>query len=126
MAGVAYRVDHGDEAAQGVPVDDRPADTERVAEVADSVGTRLEAPARRVAPLGTAMTGQVQVNDLRYFRQPCEVGLEVGVVEAPGPAVQQHDGGPLSHLRAVGHERQALDVEPEPLPVHVDLHAPPF
>ena len=105
MAGVAYRVDHGDEAAQGVPVDDRPADTERVAEVADTVGTRLEAPARRVAPLGTAMTGQVQVNDLRYVREPCEVRLEVGVVEAPGPAVQQHDGGPLSHLGAVGHKR---------------------
>ena len=72
------------------------------------------------------MTGQVQVNDLRYVREPCEVRLEVGVVEAPGPAVQQHDGGPLAHLGAVGHEREALDVEPEPLPVHVDLHAAPF
>ena len=69
------------------------------------------------------MTGQVQVNDLRYLRQLCEVRLEVGVVETPGPAVQHHDGGPLSHLGAFGHKRQALDVEPEPLPVHVHLHA---
>ena len=68
MAGVTYRVDLGDEAAQGVSVDDRPADTERVAEVADTVGTRLEAPALRIAPVGTAVTGQVQVNDLRYPR----------------------------------------------------------
>ena len=72
------------------------------------------------------MTGQVQVDDLRHVREPREVGLEVGVVEAPGPAVQQHDGGPLAHLRAVGHEREALDVEPQSLPVHVNLHAAPF
>ena len=125
MKGVADRVDH-DEAAQRVPVENRPGDTERVAEVVDTVGARLEAPARRVAPFGTAMTGQVQINDLRYVREPCEVRLEIGVIKAPGPAVQQQDGGSLAHVWAVGHERETFDIEPELLPVQVDLHAALF
>jgi len=39
--------------------------------------------------------------------------VPVVVVETPGPAMQQHDGGPLAHRRAVGHERGAVDVKPK-------------
>src|SRR5512132_4000872 len=58
---------------------------EGVAEPGDVVGRAGEAPARRVAPGRAAMAGQVQVDDLGDLGQPGEVGLEVGVVEAPGP-----------------------------------------
>jgi hypothetical protein len=68
------------------------------------------------------MSGQVQVDDLRHLGKAREVGLEVRVVEAPRAAVQEDDGRALAHLRAVRHERGALDVEPEPLPVRFDLH----
>ena len=44
----------------------------------------------------------------------------------PRPAVQQHDGGPLAHLGAVGHECGAFDVEPQTCPFHVDVHATPL
>jgi hypothetical protein len=93
MAGMAGTVDHGDITVQGVPVDDGPSDTEGVTKRTDIVAIHLEAPCRRVAPLRPAVSAQVQVDHLRCLRQPAEVGLEVGVVVAPGPAVQEHDGG---------------------------------
>ena len=125
MAGVARRIEHGDEAAEGVSVHDRPVNGERVAEGADVVCARLEAPRTGVAPLGAAVAAQVQVDHLRRLRKPSEVRLEVRVVEASRPAVQQDDGGPLAHRGAVGHERGAFDVEPEACSVHLDVHATP-
>ena len=68
------------------------------------------------------MPAQIEIDHLRHLREPREVGLEVRVVEAPGPAVQQHDGGPLAHSIAVGHERSTLDVEPQALVADLDLH----
>jgi hypothetical protein len=71
------------------------------------------------------VAAQVQVDHLRRLRKPSEVRLEVRVVEASRPAVQQDDGRPLAHRWAVGHERGAVDVEPEPCSVHLDVHAAP-
>jgi hypothetical protein len=56
VAGVARRVEHCDEAAHRVAVDDRPGDAEGVAERTDIVGTQLEAPGCRIAPFGAAMS----------------------------------------------------------------------
>ena len=123
VTGVARRVDHRDEAAKGVSVDDRPNDPEGVAERTDVVGAHLEPPGRRVAPLGPPMSAQIQVDHLGRLREPSEFGLEVGVVETPGTAMQQHDGGPLAHHGAVGHERRAVDVKPQACPAHLDVHA---
>jgi hypothetical protein len=124
VAGVTRGVEHRHEAAEGVPVHDRARDPDCVTEVSDCVGTELEAPRRRVAPVGTPVSGQVEVDDLRDFREPGEGGLEVGVVEAPGPAVQEHDGGPLAHLRALSDEGGAIDIEPESGPIYRDTHRP--
>jgi hypothetical protein len=60
---------------------------------------------------------------LGFLGQPREVRLEIGVVVSAGTAVQQHDGGPLAHLRAVRHERRPVDVEPQSRPVHLHVHA---
>jgi hypothetical protein len=76
MARVARRVEHGDEAAQGVSIHDRPRDAKGVAEVADAVSTKLKAPARRIDPLGATMPGQVEIDDLRGGREPRESGLK--------------------------------------------------
>ena len=92
MPGVPRRVEHRHEAAERVPVDDRSDDAERVAEGADVVGARLEAPVPRVAPVGTAVAAQIEVHDLCRLREPVEVGLEVRVVEAPRAAVEEHHG----------------------------------
>jgi hypothetical protein len=104
-----------------VPVDDRLADAEGVAKVADGVAAELEAPARRIAPLGAAVSRQIEIDDLRHLRESGEVGREVRVIEAPGPTVQQHDGGSLAHRRPLGHERGAVDVEPQAAPIDLDL-----
>jgi hypothetical protein len=72
------------------------------------------------------VSAQVQVDNLRLSRQAGKVGLEVGVVVALGPAVQQHHGGPLRHLRAAGHGRGTVNIEPQPGPVHLDVHATLF
>jgi hypothetical protein len=93
-----------------------------VAKAADGVAAELEAPARRIAPLGAAVSRQIEIDDLRHLRESGEVGLEVGVVEASGPAVQQHDGRPVAHRRAFGHESGPLDVEPQAAPIDLDLH----
>jgi hypothetical protein len=66
---------------------------------------------------------QIEIDDLRHLREPREVWLEAGVVEAPRPTVEQHDGGPLEHPIAVGHEHRTVDVEPQAGVPHRDLHA---
>jgi hypothetical protein len=109
-------------AAQRVAIHDGFGNAEGIAEVADGVSARLEAPARRVAPVGTAVAGEVQVDDLSHLGEPREVGLEVGVVEASRAAVQEDDGRPLAHRRPVGHERGTVDVEPQALSIDLDVH----
>jgi hypothetical protein len=99
---MARRVDERDEGAERVSEDDRPLDSDGVAERTHTVGARVEAPVGRVAPVGAAVSRQVEVDDLRDLGKSREVGLEVRVVEAAGPAVEQDDGGPLAHLAAVG------------------------
>src|ERR671924_443990 len=103
-------------------VDDGPGDTEGVAEIADTVGAHLEAPRRGVAPLRPAVPGEVEIDDLRDLGEPREIGLEVRVVEAARAAVQEDDRRPLVHASTSGHERWAVDVEPQPRPVDVDDH----
>jgi hypothetical protein len=68
------------------------------------------------------MPGEVEVDDLRRLREPREVGLEVGVVEASRAAVQQQHRRPLPHRWAVRYERRPVDVEPEPAAVCLDAH----
>jgi hypothetical protein len=81
---------------------------------------------RRIAPVRAAVAGKVEVDDLRDVRQPVEVRLEVGVVEAPRPAVQQDDGRSLAELRPVGHQCRPFDVEPQPHSVDLDVHPASF
>ena len=119
---VPRAVEHGDEATHRVAEHDRPRDPERVAEGADVVGARLEGPFVDRRPRGTAVSTQVQVDDLGGPGQVREVGLEVGMVVGARPAVDEHDRRPLPHRGAVGHERGSVDVEPQPGPVDVDLH----
>src|SRR4029450_8124374 len=66
QGGGARRVDHGNEPAERVAQDDRPSNADGVAEGTHVVGAHLEAPGRRIAPLRTAVTAQVEVDDLRY------------------------------------------------------------
>jgi hypothetical protein len=40
--------------------------------------------------------------------------------------VHEDDGRSLAHPRAVGDERRPIDVEPQPRPVHIDLHSMPL
>jgi hypothetical protein len=62
------------------------------------------------------MPGQVEIDDLRVGREPREIRLEVGMVETPRSAVKEHDGGPLTHFKTVGHKRGTVDVEPQCVP----------
>jgi hypothetical protein len=73
-------------------------------------------------PLGATMPGQVEIDDLRVGREPREIRLEVGMVETPRSAVKEHDGGPLTHFKTVGHKRRAVDVEPQSRPLHLNIH----
>ena len=119
---VPRAIEHGDEATHRMAEHDRSRDPERVAEGADVVGARLERPFVDRRPRGTAVSTQVQVDDLGGPGQVPEVGLEVGVVIGARPAVDEHDRRSLPHRDAVGHERGPVDVEPQPGPVDVDLH----
>ena len=75
-------------------------------------------------PSRSGRARQVQIDDLCDGGEPSEVGLEVQMVEAPRPAVQEDERAPLTHPRAVRNERRAVDVEPQARPVHVDPHGP--
>jgi hypothetical protein len=44
------------------------------------------------------------------------------MVETPRATVKEHDGGPLTHFKTVGHKRGAVDVEPQSRPLHLDIH----
>ena len=99
----------------------RPADyPDGIAERADVVGAHLEPPGRRVAPLRAAMSAQIQVDHLCRLRQPSELGLEVGVVEASGSAMQQHQerwaarASPGRRAQAPAHRRQTTGVSRSP------------
>ncbi len=122
VARMPRAVEKDDPAAHRVAEDDRPYDSDRVAERADVVSAELVAPVLRISPLRPTMTAQVEVDHLRHIREACEVGLEVGVVVAPGPAVDEDDGRSLSHLVPVRDDERAVDVVPEPRSVHVDVH----
>jgi hypothetical protein len=122
VIGVARRVHESDHPAERVPEHDRLLDGEDVAEIAHGVGAELEAPVGRLAPLGAAVSRKVEVDNLRRAGEQREVRLEVGVVEAPGPAVEQDDRRPLLHRGAVGHERGPVDVEPQAPSLYIDLH----
>ena len=46
----------------------------------------FEAPRASVAPVGTAVPAQIEVDDLGMLGEPAEVRLEVGmVIDCPGP-----------------------------------------
>jgi hypothetical protein len=68
------------------------------------------------------MSVEVKEDHLRFLRQPCEVGLELGLVANSGSTVQQHDGGPLARLPAFAHERRPVDVKSQACPVHLGVH----
>ena len=70
------------------------------------------------------MIAQIQVDHLRLLVQGLEVGLEVGVGEAPRPAVQQHNRGAVAHPPALGYQRGPADIEPEPRAVHANIDRP--
>jgi DNA-binding Lrp family transcriptional regulator len=122
VAAMPNAVHERDHSAERVAEHDRTLDPEHVAEVPHGVGAELEAPLRGVAPVRPAVSRKVEVNDLRDLGEPREVGLEVRVVETAGPAVQQDDGRPFAHRRALRCELDAVDVEPEARPVDVDVH----
>ncbi|HEV8420450.1 MAG TPA: hypothetical protein VGR13_03740, partial [Actinomycetota bacterium] len=48
-----------------------------------------------------------------------------GWAEGENITVNQHDGRTLSHLRALRHEGGAVNVEPQPCPVHLEMHPIP-
>ena len=85
--------------------DDRPLDPERVAERADVVGACLEGPRGGIAPRRTTVAAQVEVDDLHPRREPGEPGLEVRVVEAARPTVDQDQRRPFDHRSAAWYER---------------------
>ena len=122
MIGVACRVHQSNHPAERMPEHDRLLDGEDLAEIAHGVGAELEAPVRRLAPLRPAVSQKVEVDDLRHAREQREVRFEVGVVEAPGPAVEQDDRRTLLHCSAVGHEHGAVDIEPEASSLYIHPH----
>jgi hypothetical protein len=65
VAGVTNGVGQRDHRTERVPVDHRADDPDRIAEVADGVGARLETPLFGLAPVGAAVSRQVEVDDLR-------------------------------------------------------------
>ena len=67
-------------------------------------------PFRLIAAIAAPVAAMVEIDDLRDLREPREVGLEVRMVEAR-PAMQQDHRRHLAHLRAVGPQLRAFDIE---------------
>ena len=124
VAWVASSVQEHARAAQRMSKHDRVRDAHRVAEHPDVIGATLEGPRRRIAPLAAPVPAQVQVHNLGDGGELIERRLEVRMVEGARTAVHQHYGGPHPHVTAAGHQAGAIHVEPEPAPVHVDMHPP--
>ena len=89
---------------------DRMLDFQRLAKRAHVVAPLREIPFRRIAVIAAPVAAMVEVHDLRSLREPREVGLEVRMVEARA-TVQQDYRRHLAHLRAVGPQLRAFNIE---------------
>ena len=76
MSGVARAVEQDDRSAHRVSEDDRSGYPDRVAEDADVVRARLEAPGARVAPVRPSVPAQIEVDDLGMLRERPKSGLK--------------------------------------------------
>src|SRR4029453_13790963 len=115
-------VQHDHDAAHRMTEHNWTLNAEGIAERAQVIGARLEAPLCWVMARRPAMIAQVEVDHLRQRRQPREVRLEVGVVVAARSTVDKHDRGVLAHPGAVRYQCAPIDVEPQPGAVHGDVH----
>ena len=115
-------VEQDDRPAHRVPEHDRPFYPGRVAEAADVVGAGLETPPGCLAPGRPAVPPQIEVDDLGKPGEPGEVRLEVRVIVDPRAAMNQNHCRPLPHLVPVRHQHRAIHVEPQPRPIHADVH----
>ncbi len=104
------RVRHRDHPAERQAEHDRALDLQRLAKRAHVVAPLREIPFRRIAAIAAPVAAMVEIHDLRGLREPREVGLEVRMVEARA-AVQQDNRRHLAHLRAVGPQLRAFNVE---------------
>jgi hypothetical protein len=109
---VARQVTLRDEAAEALAEHDGFLDAESFAELHHVVGEGVQRPLGRGAPVAAAVAAVVDIDDLRHVGQAAEQRLEAAVVVARA-AMQQHERGLLTQLRAVGHEAGAFDVDKE-------------
>src|ERR1700736_5829462 len=103
---ICYR----DEAAERGAHHDRFLDLERVTERSDIVSPVREGPSIRRRAIAAAIAAMIEVNDLCNFRERTQIGFENGMIESRA-AVQQQQRGALAHLRTLGHQLGAFDIE---------------
>ena len=101
---------HRHHAAVGSADRDDGPEAERHAQGLHVLDVLVQRVARRVAAGRTSLAAVVEVDQLHRVGQRAEGGLEAGVV-ASRAAVDDEGHRPLAHVRPVGHQAGALDVE---------------
>ncbi len=119
---MARRVRYRNHPAEREAEHDRPLDFQRLAKRAHIVAPLREIPLRRIAVIAAAVAAMVEIHDLRSLCEPRKVGLEVRMVEA-GAAVQQDYRRHLAHLRAVGPQLRAFNIEEQTNVANFYAHA---
>jgi hypothetical protein len=121
MGGVPRGIGLRDHAAEGVAQHNGLLDADRVAEGANVVAPLRQVPVRRVAMLAAPVAAVVEIDELGDICEMGKGGLEGGMVTARA-AVQQQDSGALAHIRTVGDEFRAVNIEEEAGVVDGDMH----
>lgn len=112
---------HRDPPAAGDTDEHRPGQLDCLAEPGHVIGPVLPRPGAWFPPVGTARAALVKVDHLGQVSHHGELRLEEAVVGA-GPAMQQHQSGPLRHHLALGGQTAAFDIEIQPDIIDSDPH----
>ena len=122
---MAGRVGERHHAAKGRAEDDGPLYLQRIAESPDIVAPLRQGPAFARPALAPAVAAVIEVHNLDHVGELREAGLVPRVIHSRA-AMEKQEGWLLAHRGEVGRELLTLDIEEQPYPIDLHVHAVAF